>query len=80
MDIKEVELGISNYLVLFEGKGLTKKQTIAKIIHIQLSEGKVCPDCCPRITVDDYYCDKCDGTGKLPDRDIEYAIKKCQEG
>ena len=35
MGIKEVELRISNYLILYEGKGLTRKQTIAKIIHIQ---------------------------------------------
>ena len=89
MDIKEVEQRISNYLVLYGGKELTKKQTIAKILHIQLSEGKVCDECGGNgkthkmgvgIILDKGICPKCKGTGKLPDRDIEYAIKKCQEG
>ena len=45
MHIKAVEQRISHYLILFEGKELTRKQTIAKILHIQLSEGKVCDEC-----------------------------------
>ena len=84
VDIKEVELRISHYLILYEGKELTRKQTIAKIIHIQLSEGKVCDECEGTKKRIGYVCTSpcpnCNGTGKLPDRDIEYAIKKCQEG
>ncbi len=78
----DIEQRISHYLILFEGKALTRKQTIAKIIHIQLSEGKVCDWCAGKryIITFSVTCPKCKGTGKLPDRDIEYAIKKCQEG
>ena len=39
MGIKEVEQRISNYLILFEGKALTRKQTIAKIIS-QLAKAR----------------------------------------
>ncbi len=41
----DIEQRISHYLILFEGKELTRKQTIDKIIHIQLLEGKVCDKC-----------------------------------
>ncbi|KKN40493.1 hypothetical protein LCGC14_0732820 [marine sediment metagenome] len=30
----EVERRISHYLILYEGKGLTRRQTIAKILHL----------------------------------------------
>ncbi len=75
----DIEQRISNYLILFEGKALTRKQTIAKIIHIPLSEGE-CPECKGYEPWVRYNCSACKGTGKLSDRDIEYAIKKCQEG
>ncbi len=87
MGIKEVEQRISRCLILYEGKGNTKRQTIAKILHIPISEGEVCDWCVgyrstfTQFSSDSYMdCPKCNGTGKLPDRDIEYAIKKCQEG
>ena len=89
MDMKKVEQRISNYLILFEGKELTRKQTIAKILRIPISEGKVC-DMCDGTKESPIRgglsgeigcrCPNCKGTGKLPDRDIEYVIKKCQEG
>ena len=79
MNIEEVEQRISHYLILYEGKGLTKKQAIAKILHIPLSEVE-CPECKGWDLWIRYNCPNCKGTGKLPDRDIEYAIKKCQEG
>ncbi len=93
MGIKAVELRISNYLILFEGKHLTRRQTIAKILHIQLSEGNVCDECdgdgfifaLPKddpeeLNLQKQKCPECKGSGKLLDGDIEYAIKKYQEG
>ena len=91
MDIKAIENRISNYLILFEGKHLTRRQTMDKIIHIPISEGEVCPSCEdgylpnddtgePNPPVGGIRCPICMGEGKLPGRDIEYAIKKCQEG
>ena len=87
MDMKEVERRISHYLILYEGKELTRRQTIVKILHIQLAEGKVCDDCDGKggwAGSNEYpepltKCEKCKGTGKLPVT-IEDVIKKCQEG
>ena len=89
MGIKEVEQRISHYLILFEGKALTRKQTIAKIIHIQLP-GKVCPKCTGDgqrripvegmgVAIEEGGCPKCHGTGKLPPVTIEDVINAtCQ--
>ena len=89
MDMKKVEQRISHYLILYKGKELTREQTKDKILSIQLSEGKMCDECDGEGEMtqwdiqegwEDIACPGCKGTGKLPDRDIEYAIKKCQEG
>ena len=80
MAIKEVEQRISNYLILFEGKELTRKQTIAKIIHIPVSEGKMCDACKGEGTIlkipnRKFHCPKCHGTGKLPPVTVEKVIE-----
>ena len=87
--MKEVELKISNYLILFEGKELTRRQTIALITHIPLSGGKVCDECNGEKWVwvnhgsDGYSqdaCSTCNGTGwEIPPVTIESWIEKYQE-
>ena len=84
----DIEQRISHYLILFEGKELTRRQTIDKIIHIPISEGKVCDMCLGTKESPvrgglsgefGYSCPICNGTGMIPVT-IEDAIKKCQEG
>ena len=69
----DIEQRISHYLILFEGKALTRKQTIAKIIHIPISEGEVCYHC--RGGDSTKYCPICKGTGKLPPVTVEKVIE-----
>ncbi len=94
MDIKEVREQIDN--ILIEGHALlipayTPGNIRDQILHIPISKGKVCPKCTGDgqrripvegmgVAIEEGGCLNCNGTGKLPDRDIEYAIKKCQEG
>ena len=79
MNIEEVELKISNYLILFEGKELTRRQTISKITHIELSKGKVhyATFVGSRVVVcNNPDCQNCHGSGKLPPVTIEDVIKE----